>query len=163
MKKSLTISSLLFTSLIFASDTTFDVGLGINYGGVAGTTANMKISNDIEIFGGLGYAGNTGYVAGGRYYINDSVRFIGNYGTNGIIVKTIITSNTSTSKYETFEGINIGAEYLWGKNNSWSAGLMYIVTSNIEDRTKELQTQGYQVTSGDKVGDIRLSVGCRFY
>jgi hypothetical protein len=156
MKKSLMVASLLFASSTFASDVKFDVGMGLNYGGLVGATANMEVAPKIEVFGGLGTIGTMGYVVGARYYMNDNIRAIANYGTSG----GIKTTTGSVEEIETFEGINIGVEYAW--KNGWSAGLMYIATSGLDDRVKELKAQGYALSDGDSAGDIKLTFGYRF-
>jgi len=134
MKKFLVIASLVFASSTFASGVKFDAGFGVNYGGIVGVTVNKKVAPMTELFGGLGAVG---YVVGGRYYLNKHIRFIGNYGTN----TNVITSYTA--------GINMGAEYVW---NRWSAGLMYVVTSD-----------GLKIdTDSDIIEKFRLSLGYRF-
>ena len=164
MKKSLIMAGLLFASTAFASDIKFsdikfEVGMGVNYGGVVGLTANMEVAPKTEAFAGLGFFGAIGYVIGGRYYINDNVRLVANYGTNGYVVRQLVTFGITET--ETCEGINIGAEYVW--KSGWSAGLMYIVTSDMDDKIEELKAQGY-IIEKPFLSDmkIKLTFGYRF-
>ena len=78
IRKSLTLASLLLVNSALASDIKFDAGMGLNYGGIIGATANIEVAQKTEVFAGLGTVGAMGYVVGGRYYLNDNIRFVGN-------------------------------------------------------------------------------------
>ena len=80
---------------------------------------------------------------------------IANYGTNSAL--NIVELDGST-KYETFAGLNVGADYLIG---NFSIGLMLIGTSKFEERINELKKQGYSGLD-DSIGKIKLSLGYNF-
>ncbi|CAB5497410.1 hypothetical protein [Bathymodiolus thermophilus thioautotrophic gill symbiont] len=140
-----------------AEKITIEAGIGVNYGGLIGVTASKPINAKIELFAGLGISGNkTGYTVGGRYYIDDSIRLIANYGTNALIETEKFYRETD---YEIFEGLNFGVGYL--VNNRWSIDLMYIDASKADDRIEELKREGY-VLSGQSSEKVKLSLGYRW-
>ena len=127
-----------------------EVGVGVNYGGIVGFTTNYEVNPKTELFGGLG-AGivSVGFVLGGKYYINDSVRLIANYGTNAWI-------ELSPGEWENFQGINFGVGYVGSKRDGWSIDLMYIDKS---DADAAMAGNNYLCLS---CGNIKASFGYRF-
>jgi len=57
-------------------------------------------------------------------------------------------------------GINVGLDYMW--SNGISLGLVYLVTSNMDDVVDEWEDKGYTVDEKGFSGDIKLSLGYRF-
>ncbi|CAC9536059.1 hypothetical protein [uncultured Gammaproteobacteria bacterium] len=143
-----------------SSEVEFEAGIGVNYA-LLGVTANKSINSKIELFAGLGL----GYVVGGRYYFNDSVRFTANYGTNSIIQKILfgVDYNYTYTVTEYFEGTNLGIGYISSKKNGWSIDLMYSDISKANDRTKELTNEGYTFfDNNNSFEKITLSLGYRW-
>lgn len=157
MKKKMSIFSLvaLLSSSVLCADVRYEVGLGTNYGGFVGVTANTKIQPKIELFAGLGLVGA---VAGARYYINDNIRLNANYGTNGLLY--IEGQGGDKDEVKLLHGINIGADYMW--NNGVSLGLAYMATSNKDDVLDEWHRKGYDIDEKGLKGDVKLSLGYRF-
>jgi len=139
-----------------AKDFYVSVGFGANYG-LLGATVNKKIDDKVEVFAGVGYLHNKGYVIGGRYHIKDNIRLIANYGTNSTLERS---TSLSSSEYESFEGFNLGADYLF--NNGWSVGLMLRDTSKLDDKEDELKKLGYSKITDSESSKIVLSVGYDF-
>lgn len=135
-------------------DIALEAGLGVNYGGGLGVVADVAITPELDAFAGLGYAFKAGYVVGAKYYINDSVRLIANYGTNSTIEYLL------SDKYEVFEGLNFGVGYIGSKREGWTVDLMYIDISNLEKRAKELEAKGGSIDDGN--GRTKLSFGYRW-
>jgi len=138
-------------STLSLAEMNYEVGVGANYGGIIGVTANKKIESNVEVFGGIGLVGA---VAGARYYLNDNIRLNTNYGVHGLIV----AKESSDDKIKLLHGINIGVDYIWG--NGISLGLVYPVTSNADDAVDELRKKGYDVEK--RSIDVLLSLGYRF-
>jgi len=140
---------LIIATLPALAEVEWEIGMGANYGGILGITANYDITDDIELYGGLGVVGG---VIGTRYYINDNIRFNANYGMNGI-------AYTSDDKLYVAAGFNVGADYIW--DNGFSLGVVGTLSSKFinSDDAIELDI--------DKAGDdytptVLLSVGYRF-
>ena len=158
MKKIFTIATILIllTPPIMATELSVGVGAGSNYGGIVGIVSNIDVTSDMEAFAGIGYAGEIGYVFGGRYYISDSVRLIANYGTNSIIDK----NNSKYGNYdiEAYEGFNVGVGYVGSKREGWTVDLMYLDTSKAVKELKK--TRNSKIASNN--GNVKLSFGYRF-
>lgn len=159
------ITSILLLSLSFEliakdkvkiNNTYTSIGIGANYGGLFGVTINNKINDKFEFFTGLGGITSLGYVVGGRFYINDNMRLIANYGTNSTL--QIIKENILKTKFEDFEGVNFGFDIV--ANNGFNMGLMFIDTSNLDNRVNELKKQGLNISS--TTGKIKFSIGYNF-
>ncbi len=147
------LSASLIATMGFCEDINYEVGLGANYGGIIGVTANKKIQENVELFAGLGLVGA---VAGARYYINENIRLNANYGVHGFMV----VEDSSDDDAKLLHGINLGADYMW--NNGVSLGLVYRATSNEDDVIDEWRDKGYTVEKKGWSGDIGLSLGYRF-
>ncbi len=154
MKKSLStlLSITAISTTLLASDIKYDVGIGTNYGGIIGITANKMIQSSIELYGGIGLVGA---VAGARYYINENIRFNANYGFQGLL---LIENDDDDIEY--LHGVNIGLDYLW--SNGISLGLMYMATSNKDDVIDDWENKGYDIEEQGLTGDVKLTLGYRF-
>jgi hypothetical protein len=98
-----------------------------------------------------------GAVAGARFYVSDNVRLNLNYGVQGYLIKE--SRYEDTDEVEIFHGINTGINYIW--DNGFSLGLVYRVTSNVDEKKEEAIREGY-VMSEDYTGKVKLSFGYRF-
>jgi len=144
-----------------AEKITIETGVGVNYGGLVGATISKPINSKTELFAGVGVSsGKIGYIIGGRYYINNSIRLIANYGTNALIEKTNKTfGGRYSTDYEISEGLNFGAGYL--VNNRWSIDLMYSDISNANNRIEDLEGE-YHALSEQSPRRVKLSLGYRW-
>lgn len=134
------------------SDIKWESGVGVNYGGLLGITANKKVSDEVELYAGLAAVGA---VAGARYYPIPNVRLNLSYGTQGLLAKEEVNGD---KVYEIFHGLNVGVDYVW--ENGLSLGLVYYAYSNMDDKMDEAENQGYTIDRSDlKVG---VSLGYRF-
>ena len=150
MKKLIMAIFILSTAAYGESTISSEVGVGVNYGGIVGFTTNYEIDPNTELFGGFGAGiGSVGFVLGSKYYINDSVRLIVNYGTNSWVELT-------PGNWENYQGINFGVGYVGSKRDGWSIDLMYV------DRTDadEAIASGNYVCYG--CSNIKISFGYRF-
>ena len=150
MKKLMMVIFILFTAAYGGNAYSYEVGVGVNYGGIVGVTTNHEINPNTELFGGIGVGiGSAGFVLGGKYYINDSVRLIANYGTNAFV-------EVSPGEWESYKGINLGVGYVGSKRDGWSVDLMYIERSDADD----------VIAGGNYIcyscGNIKVSFGYRF-
>ena len=104
LSKLIAITVLTFSSSSIA-DQAFEIGLGTNHAGVLGGTINIDVNPNTEFFWGLGLTAGegVGYVIGSRYWINDNLRLIGNYGYN-----CTVTTISTTTTYKDYYGLNIG-------------------------------------------------------
>jgi len=144
------------TSTLGKSEIAWEVGLGINYGGLLGVTANYKVAEDIEVYGGLAILGG---VVGARYYFNESIRFNANYGVNGYGY----VSDSSEDKLTIYAGLNLGIDYIF--DNGVSLGIMTSLTSkniygdDISDIDKNIDIKK---DIDDYTPNLLLSLGYRF-
>jgi hypothetical protein len=152
--KKIIIAGILSCALAVPSiaDVSWEMGMGSNYGGLLGLTANNKISDEVELYGGLALVGA---VVGARYYINENVRINANYGTQGYIIK----ESQCKDEIEYLHGFNLGMDYVW--DNGMVLGLMYHVASNESDKTREMRSEGYTIEN-DTTARVNLSLGYRF-
>ena len=150
LSKLIAITVLSFSSSSIA-DQAFEIGLGTNHAGVLGGTINIDVNPNTEFFGGLGLTAGegVGYVIGSRYWINDKLRLIGNYGYN-CTVKTVSTTTT----YKDYYGLNIGVGYSFGGIDSSGVALdlMLIDTSDCHNA----------VGSSESKSSMKLALGYRF-
>ncbi|CAC9959214.1 hypothetical protein [uncultured Gammaproteobacteria bacterium] len=156
MKKMKKINALVLAGMlsmpIYAEKIPIETGIGVNYGGNIGANISKPINSEIELFAGAGIIGSkVGYTAGGRYYINDSIRLIANYGTNASVGEIDGTT--------VFKGLNFGVDHL--SASGWTVGLMYSDTSKAEDRVEELEREGYTFIKPSS-GKIKISLGYRW-
>ena len=150
LSKLIAITVLTFSSSSIA-DQAFEIGLGTNHAGVLGGTINIDVNSNTEFFGGLGLTAGegVGYVIGSRYWINDNLRLIGNYGYN-CTVKTVSTTTT----YKDYYGLNIGVGYSFGgiDSSGIALDLMLIDTSDCHNA----------VGSSESKSSMKLALGYRF-
>jgi hypothetical protein len=147
-------SNIFYTTKYFPK-INYDAGIGINYGGLYGLSLSTNITNNIELYASLGdtTVAGTSYSIGARYYMNNNIRYTISHGINNIIKFT-----DPTLKTEKYTGTNIGIGYA-NSSGGWSADLMYVLTSNIDNRLDELRKAGNQINEETK---FRLNIGYRF-
>jgi len=151
MKKLNLLMALLFASTVTSmAEVEWEIGVGSNYGGLLGITANYGVTEDIEVYGGLALLGG---VVGGRYYFTDNVRFNASYGVQGFAIYD------DNDKYDFITGLNAGLDYMW--DNGFSLGAVYHVTSNADDVKNDIIVDGYKIDK-DYTSNISLSLGYRF-
>ena len=152
MKKLLTLISILTLSTISSAAQVYELGMGTNHGGILGGSISTNLSENTEIFAGLGLtaAEGIGFVIGSKLWLNENLRLIANYGYN-CTVKTV----GATTTYKDYYGLNIGAGYSFGgkDSNGVAIDLMLIDTSNCKDAV---------VGSTESNSAIKLALGYRF-
>ena len=154
MKKILTLIGILLISTSASAAQKYEVGLGTNHGGVLGGSISSDLSENTEIFAGLGLTAgkSVGFVIGSKLWLNDNIRLIGNYGYN-CTVKTTTIGSTTTTSYKDYMGLNIGAGYSFGgkESNGASIDLMFIDTSDCN-----------KARSATSSSSVKLALGYRF-
>ena len=135
MKKILTLISILLISTSASAAQKYEVGLGTNHGGVLGGSISTDLSENTEIFAGLGLTAgeSVGFVIGSKLWLNDNIRLIGNYGYN-CTVKTITIGSTTTTSYKDYMGLNIGAGYSFGGKDSSGVSVDLMLTNQSDCR-----------------------------
>ena len=114
------------------------LGVGIPYGGLLGTKLEYRPIKELSLSAGLGTViASKGYSYGAifnMYKIGSfEPRLSYYYGTNGILF------NPNTKESETFEGNNIGLGFQTSNGyRAWSFDLIYILSSGLQDRIKEI-------------------------
>lgn len=134
------------------AEVAWELGIGANYGGLVGVTVNNKVSDEVELYGGLALVGA---VVGARFYATENVRFNLNYGVQGYMIK----EGRYEDEIEIFHGINTGIDFIW--DNGFSLGLVYHLISNVDDKIDEAISEGYALDE-DYTGKVKLSLGYRF-
>jgi len=153
MKKIIAIgllSCVLTTSSM--AEVNWELGMGSNYGGIIGVTANNKATDEVELYGGIGLVGA---VAGARYYATNNIRLNLNYGVQGYLTK----EGGHKDGTEILHGVNTGVDYIW--DNGFSLGLVYHIISNADKKINEAENEGYYVKE-KYGGKVKLSLGYRF-
>ena len=154
MKKILTLIGILLISTSASAAQKYELGLGTNHGGVLGGSISTDLSENTEIFAGLGLTAgeSVGFVIGSKLWLNDNIRLIGNYGYN-CTVKTTTIGSTTTISYKDYMGLNIGAGYSFGgkESNGASIDLMFIDTSDCN-----------KARSATSSSSVKLALGYRF-
>ena len=133
------------------AEVSWELGLGANHGGVIGGTINKKVYDNFELYGGFGFLGAVGGV---RYYTVNNLRINANYGYQGLLTK----KGRGKDRYETIFGLNLGVDYMW--DNGFFLGLVYFVTTNLDEKIDEAESEGYSME--DDSGKVKLSLGYRF-
>ena len=151
MKKILTLISILLISTSASAAQKYEVGLGTNHGGVLGGSISTDLSENTEIFAGMGLTAgeSVGFVIGSKLWLNDNIRLIGNFGYNCTIKTTTIGSTTTTS-YKDYMGLNIGAGYSFGgkESNGVSIDLMLIDTSDCNKASSTISSSSLKLALG---------------
>jgi hypothetical protein len=151
MKKILTLIGILLISTSASAAQKYEVGLGTNHGGVLGGSISTDLSENTEIFAGLGLTAgeSVGFVIGSKLWLNDNIRLIGNYGYN-CTVKTITIGSTTTTSYKDYMGLNIGAGYSFGgkESNGVSIDLMLIDTSDCNKASSTKSSSSLKLALG---------------
>jgi len=134
-----------FSSATLANQS-YEAGIGIPYGGVAGVTINSELSSNTEVYGGLGISPDTiGYIIGVKLWLNENARLSTNYGTN-CFVKT-------GSNYKAYDGLNFGIGYAFnGREKGWAFDLIIADISSCND--------GASSNASDS--SVKLAAGYRF-
>ena len=147
MKKILTLIGILLISTSATAAQKYEVGLGTNHGGVLGGSISTDLSENTEIFAGLGLTAgeSVGFVIGSKLWLNDNMRLIANYGYN-CTVKTIGTTTT----YKDYNGLNVGAGYSFGgkESNGVSIDLMLIDTSDCNKASSTTSSSSLKLALG---------------
>jgi hypothetical protein len=151
MKKKLMMAIFMLSTTAYGENKfSSEIGVGVNYGGLIGYATNYEVNPNTELFFGFGPGpGVLGFVLGGKYYINDSVRLIANYGTNSF-------AETSPGNWDSFQGVNFGVGYVGSKRDGWSIDLMHIDKSDAE---AAMAGNNYSCLG---CGSIKVSFGYRF-
>ena len=154
MKKILTLIGILLISTSASAAQKYEVGLGTNHGGVLGGSISTDLSENTEIFAGLGLtAGDgVGFVIGSKLWLNDNIRLIGNYGYN-CTVKTTTIGSTTTTSYKDYMGLNIGAGYSFGGKDSSGVSVDLMLTNQSDCR---------KAASQKSKTAIKIALGYRF-
>ena len=151
MKKILTLIGILLISTSALAAQKYELGLGTNHGGVIGGSISTDLSENTEIFAGLGLTAgeSVGFVIGSKLWLNDNIRLIGNYGYN-CTVKTITVGSTTTTSYKDYMGLNIGAGYSFGgkESNGVSIDLMLIDTSDCNKASSTKSSSSLKLALG---------------
>ena len=151
MKKILTLIGILLISTSASAAQKYEVGLGTNHGGVLGGSISTDLSENTEIFAGLGLTAgkSVGFVIGSKLWLNDNIRLIGNYGYN-CTVKTTTIGSTTTTSYKDYMGLNIGAGYSFGgkESNGVSIDLMLIDTSDCNKASSTTSSSSLKLALG---------------
>ncbi|MCF6205204.1 MAG: hypothetical protein L3J59_16330 [Methylococcaceae bacterium] len=171
------LASILSTTTLYAQDVKFEMGLGVPYG-ILGGNASIETSESTELFAGMGLAlgavdtgmktevaTGLGYSAGGRFYINESIRLTAGYGIVGGIVtgKRSGFGTISDVELETLPGAFAGIGYKSGsKSQGFSIDIMYLDSSKLEEKAKELGAKGYRLETNEDISNIKLALGYRF-
>ena len=150
MKKILTLIGILLISTSASAAQKYEVGLGTNHGGVLGGSISTDLSENTEIFAGLGLTAGDGigFVIGSKLWLNDNMRLIANYGYN-CTVKTIGTTTT----YKDYNGLNVGAGYSFGGKDSSGVSVDLMLTNQSDCR---------KAASQKSKTAIKLAFGYRF-
>jgi len=169
--KFLLIGLLSTTTTVFAEDIKFEMGLGVPYG-MFGGNASVSLFDNTEVFAGLGVAlgavdtgykkeiaTGLGYSAGGRFYVNDNIRLTAGYG----VIGGVVTGTASNLNLEEVVDAFAGIGYKSGsKNQGFSFDVLYLSSSNIEDKAEELGAKGYKVSGKEDISNIKIALGYRF-
>ena len=151
MKKILTLIGILLISTSASAAQKYELGLGTNHGGVLGGSISTDLSENTEIFAGLGLTAgeSVGFVIGSKLWLNDNIRLIGNYGYN-CTVKTTTIGSTTTISYKDYMGLNIGAGYSFGgkESNGASIDLMFIDTSDCNKASSTTSSSSLKLALG---------------
>ena len=150
MKKILTLIGILLISTSASAAQKYELGLGTNHGGVLGGSISTDLSENTEIFAGLGLTAgeSVGFVIGSKLWLNDNMRLIANYGYN-CTVKTIGTTTT----YKDYNGLNVGAGYSFGGKDSSGVSVDLMLTNQSDCR---------KAASQKSKTAIKLALGYRF-
>jgi hypothetical protein len=150
MKKILTLISILLISISASAAQKYEVGLGTNHGGVLGGSISTDLSENTEIFAGMGLTAgeSVGFVIGSKLWLNDNMRLIANYGYN-CTVKTIGTTTT----YKDYNGLKVGAGYSFGGKDSSGVSVDLMLTNQSDCR---------KAASQKSKTAIKLALGYRF-
>ena len=151
MKKIFTLIGILLISISASAAQKYELGLGTNHGGVLGGSISTDLSENTEIFAGLGLTAgeSVGFVIGSKLWLNDNIRLTGNYGYN-CTVKTITIGSTTTTSYKDYMGLNIGAGYSFGgkESNGVSIDLMLIDTSDCNKASSTKSSSSLKLALG---------------
>ena len=139
------LGAVIFSSVSLAQQS-YEAGIGIPYGGLAGLTINSELNSNTEVYGGLGIAQDSiGYIIGVKFWLNEKARLSTNYGTN-CFVKT-------GSNYKDYEGLNFGIGYAFnGRESGWAFDLMFADISNCNDAA----------SSNASDSSVKVAAGYRF-
>jgi len=150
MKKILTLIGILLISTSASAAQKYELGLGTNHGGVLGGSISTDLSENTEIFAGLGLTAgeSVGFVIGSKLWLNDNMRLIANYGYN-CTVKTIGTTTT----YKDYNGLNVGAGYSFGGKDSSGVSVDLMLTNQSDCR---------KAASQKSKSEIKIALGYRF-
>jgi hypothetical protein len=139
------------------------LGIGIPYA-MFGINSEIECEQQIDLTFGIGTTllaglawdiGMVGYLLDQDKLFRPRISLI--YGTNAIIGYTTSQYN-STSKYESFTGLSIGAGLKF--SNSFTVDAFYLLIDGSKDRQKELEKFGYKF---DEEGiPIKFSIGYQF-
>ncbi len=159
------------SSPAFSKNLNFEAGYGLPYGHFGGN-ANFDVGNNVELFAGLGlaigkaninntdkYAAAPAFSLGARYYVAPHIRLMVGYGTiGGLLTKD--ASWATNLDMETIKGRYIGAGYMTSRNKGLVADIMYVDTSNFDEKISEIETRAFVQDSDNDT--IKFSVGYRF-
>lgn len=150
-------------SCLAQTETTFGVGLGLDYGGIGG---NLSVypSKNFGLFAGAGYAlAGVGFNGGLKYrFLPDasaSPFIMGMYGyTTAIQVSN--AEDLNKFFYGPSFGIGIDSRGRGGKRGYWSLALVVPVRgSDVDNYIAYLRTRGVSISSPSPVA---FSIGYRF-
>ena len=112
MNKLLIILSVLIFSTATVAKQSYEVGVGSSYGGI-GVVFNSELSSNVEIFTGVGLdLENVGYVVGAKFWFNDTIALLTDYGTNCVVY--------TGGNWHAYEGFNFGMRYSFtGQGEGW--------------------------------------------
>jgi len=153
------VAYLCWPNLLLA-ETSFGVGMGTPYG-ILGVNVDFEISKKMDFtlgFGGTIFTGS-GKAIGIRYYPNPEksrLRYSLIYGTNFFIHEDDCIFCGDSASYEGFN-ISMG----WGSKSNdsgWDFDLILKLTSEAEDRIKELQDLGDTIDDAD-IPSLSFSLG----
>lgn len=145
MKKINIILALFSATVVSSMALEWEIGIGSNYGGILGVTANHRATENIELYGGIALLGG---VLGTRFYIDKNIRLNANYGVNGY--------GYSSEHLTIYHGFNLGMDYIG--DNGFTVG----ITTSFSHKSYNLNETIYLKNEDKYTPNIALSIGYRF-
>lgn len=112
MKKIFIILGIVIFSTATVAKQSYEIGLGSSYGGF-GVAFNSELSSKTELFTGVGWdLEDVGYVVGAKFWLNDKMALIADYGSNCVVIRG--------GYGYAYEGFNFGMRYSFtGQGEGW--------------------------------------------